>query len=100
MKIGRLTITLRSPIVFSLEPTWMQLVKQELREGRILMAVKLYKENTGKGLKECKDYVFDVLKPKYFVKSKEISPEDYPNSCLGDTYISPEISRHVGSPKF
>lgn len=45
----------------------MDKVIQALREGKLLMAVKIYKESTGKGLKESKDYVCDVLKPKYYI---------------------------------
>ena len=71
MKIGKLEITFQTPIVITLEKSWMREVKQSLREGKTLMAVKIYKDNTGKGLRESKDYVVDVLKPKYYVESKE-----------------------------
>jgi hypothetical protein len=48
----------------------MDEIKQALREGKTLLAVKLYKDNTGKILRESKDYVCDVLKPKYYKPGK------------------------------
>lgn len=41
-------------------------VIQSLENGYLLRGVKLYKEGTGKSFKESKDYVLDVLKPKYY----------------------------------
>ena len=71
MRIGKLEIRFQTPIIISIEKSWMREVKQSLREGKTLMAIKIYKDNTGKGLRESKDYVVDVLKPKYFVEFKE-----------------------------
>jgi ribosomal protein L7/L12 len=36
---------------------WMEELEQALLEDRKLMAIKIYKDNTGKGLKESKDYI-------------------------------------------
>jgi hypothetical protein len=72
MRIGKLVITFHSPVTFEVEGKWMRDVKQALHEGRKLLAVKIYKENTGTGLKDAKDFVFDKLVPKYY---KEPVPE-------------------------
>ena len=72
MRIGRLIIKFHSPVTMEIEGEWMRDVKQALREGRKLMAVKIYKENSGTGLKEAKDFVFEKLVPEYY---KEPVPE-------------------------
>jgi ribosomal protein L7/L12 len=66
MKIGRLEIRIQSPIIITFDKTWMREVKQALREGKTLLAVKIYKDHTGKSLMESKNYVCDVLRPKYY----------------------------------
>jgi hypothetical protein len=48
----------------------MREVKQALREGKTLLAVKIYKDHTGKSLMESKNYVCDVLRPKYYKPGK------------------------------
>jgi ribosomal protein L7/L12 len=44
----------------------MRKVKTSNREGKTLLAIKEYRDGTGKTLKECCDYVIEVLKPKYY----------------------------------
>jgi ribosomal protein L7/L12 len=63
MKIGRLNIELN---IFW-EGKYMNQVKNALRNGYKLQAIKIYKEATGLGLKESKDAV-DALCPKYLKK--------------------------------
>jgi ribosomal protein L7/L12 len=65
MKIGKIRFNFRSPIVIVWEN---EEVIKALREGNSLLAVKIYKEATGKTLRESKDYVRDVLKPKYYIE--------------------------------
>jgi len=72
MKIGKLVIEFHVPVTFSIEYNYMREVKQFLREGKKLHAVKAYKDATNTSLREAKDYVFDVLVPKYY---KEPQPE-------------------------
>lgn len=45
------------------ETLWMEDVKDCIRNNRMLEAVKIYKNNTQLGLKECKEYV-DMTKDK------------------------------------
>lgn len=49
---------------------YMERVKDALREGRKLMAIKIYKEATGEGLREAKD-VIDGLCPEFLKKDDE-----------------------------
>jgi hypothetical protein len=79
MKIGKLVIRFHSPVTIEVEEKWMKDVKQALHEGRKLLAVKIYKENTGTGLKEAKDFVFDTLVPKYYrePKPRHYTMDDY-----------------------
>lgn len=67
MKIGRLNIKFQSPVVLSLQPTYMQVVIAELQQGRKLGAIKAYKTATGVGLREAKEFV-DSLYDKYLVR--------------------------------
>ena len=60
MRIGRLRIS----IIISWEKKYMGRVKDALREGAKLKAIKIYKEATGLGLRESKEAV-DLLCPKY-----------------------------------
>ena len=62
MKIGRLNIKIK--INISWEGKYMNEIKNALREGHKIQAIKIYKEATGLGLKESKDAV-DALCPKY-----------------------------------
>lgn len=61
MKIGKLSIEI------TWEGNYMTQVKNALRDGCVLQAVKIYKTATGKGLKESKEAV-DALCPKYLKK--------------------------------
>lgn len=75
MKIFNKCIIFRSPILirdYEENPLkefkyvfYMRQVKKALREGKKLLAVKIYKVNTGKGLKESKDYI-DSICYKYY----------------------------------
>jgi ribosomal protein L7/L12 len=60
----------RSPVIFRfpivIEPSYMSEVKKALGEGHKLLAIKLYKDGKNIGLREAKDYVFDVLVPRYY----------------------------------
>ena len=59
MKIGRLTIEFK----IAWEGSYMKQVRNYLREGKKLMAVKTYRDATGKSLKES---VADVKAMKEF----------------------------------
>jgi hypothetical protein len=39
---------------------WMDVMEECLRNGNSLMALKIYKENTGKSLQECKAYIMSI----------------------------------------
>jgi len=56
----------------------IQAMADALAAGRKIEAIKLYREATGKGLKEAKDFI-DALVPKL----KEQDPEKY--AALGET---------------
>lgn len=62
----KLYIKIQSPIVITREKPWKREVKDALRSGQTILALKLYKEATGKSLRDSKDYIYDVLKPKYY----------------------------------
>ena len=49
---------------------YMERVKEALREGKKLLAVKIYKDATGAGLKESKEFV-DTLCPEFLKKNEE-----------------------------
>lgn len=70
MKIGKLTIKFHSPVTFKFEGRYMREVKKALKEENTILAIKLYRDGTGKPLRECRDYVVEVLKPKYHKASK------------------------------
>jgi hypothetical protein len=63
LTLGKLNIEIN--INISWEKNYLKEVKQALREGRKLLAVKIYKDATGLGLKDSKDAV-DLLLPKYY----------------------------------
>lgn len=50
---------------------WMAECIKAVEEGKTLKAVKIYKDNTGKTLKEAKDFVLNELKPKYYIDPEE-----------------------------
>lgn len=54
MKIGNLIVILQSPIVVTKTGNFWTEMKDALLEGALLKALKIYKENTGLGLKEAK----------------------------------------------
>ena len=49
---------------------YMERVKEALREGRKLQAIKIYKDATGEGLRESKE-VIDALCPEFLKKDEE-----------------------------
>jgi ribosomal protein L7/L12 len=51
----------------------MKEVIDALKKGLILNAIKIYKNNSDVGLKEARDYVVNVLKPKYYKPSKTMT---------------------------
>jgi hypothetical protein len=63
LTIGKLNIEFNFSL--SWEKPYLKQVKQALREGRRLQAVKIYKDGSGLGLKESKDAV-DLLLPEYY----------------------------------
>ena len=66
MKIGKLTIHLS----FEWEGKYMSEVKKALRNGQVLMAIKIYKEGSGNDLRTSINYVRYILKPKYYKEPK------------------------------
>ena len=52
MKIGRLNIEI------SWDKGYMSEVKKSIKEDKMLMAIKIYKDNTGYDLMTSKDFVF------------------------------------------
>jgi hypothetical protein len=71
LTLGKLNIEIT--INLSWEKPYLKQVKQALREGRRLQAVKIYKDATGLGLKDSKDAV-DLLLPKYYNKDYNLNP--------------------------
>jgi len=69
LTIGKLNIEIN--LSLSWEKNYMREVKQALREGRRLQAVKIYKDATGLGLKDSKEAV-DLLLPKYYKDYKPV----------------------------
>ena len=69
IKLGKFEIEIN--ISLSWEKNYLKQVKQALREGRRLQAVKIYKDATGLGLKDSKDAV-DLLLPKYYKDYKPV----------------------------
>lgn len=57
MKIGKFYIELRSPIHITSEKPYMREIRQALAEENTLMAIKIYKDATGSGLRESKDFI-------------------------------------------
>lgn len=68
MQIGKLNIKFQSPVIIKIEGSYMKEVKRALKEGRKLGAIKIYKDATGKGLRESKFFV-DSLCEKYYISS-------------------------------
>lgn len=63
----RIRIKFQSPIKIWIEPDYLKETKKALREGRRLLAVKIYKEGSGLGLKDAKEFVtaiFFIKKPR------------------------------------
>ena len=49
--------------LFEIQFKWIYIkrqIKKLVRQGEIIGAIKLYRQKTGKGLKESKDYVFSI----------------------------------------
>lgn len=61
LKIGKLTIDIQ----ITWEKKYINQVKDALREGHKLEAIRIYKTATGLGLKESKD-IIDAMCPKYY----------------------------------
>lgn len=61
MKIGKLKIEIK----ITREDNFMNEVKYELSKGHKLKAIKIYKDATGKHLRESKEFI-DTLCPKYY----------------------------------
>lgn len=57
---------------------YMERVKNALREGRKLLAIKIYKDATGEGLREAKD-VIDSLCAEYLPKDNNELKETFRN---------------------
>lgn len=66
MRIGKLIIEFHKPVTFKIEGKYMGEIKKALKGGYKLQAIKIYKDATGKGLKESKDFV-DSLCEKYYI---------------------------------
>jgi ribosomal protein L7/L12 len=62
-------------------PNYMQRVIEALREGRKLEAIRIYKDATGLGLKESKEFV-DTLCPE-FLKKDDDNGSGYGNTDHG-----------------
>ena len=84
----RSPVIFRSPIV--IEPSYMSNVKKALREGQKLLATKLYLEGKRQidkdkniGLREAKDYVFEVLVPKYYKEPNKSNLDNLPDKENG-----------------
>jgi hypothetical protein len=69
IKLGKFEIEIN--ISLSWEKNYLKQVKQALREGRRLQALKIYKDATGLGLKDSKEAV-DLLLPKYYKDYKPV----------------------------
>lgn len=67
IRIGKLTIELKGTI--SWEKPFMKRVYDAIRQGRKLEAIKIYKDNTGMGLKDSKDFI-DSIWEQYYIQSK------------------------------
>ena len=66
--MGKLTVVFNASI--SWEKPYMSRVYQAIREGRKLEAIKIYKDQTGKGLRDSKDYI-DSIWEMYYVPPKK-----------------------------
>jgi hypothetical protein len=51
--------------IVDVNPDYMKEIKNNLREGRKLQAIKIYKDATGKHLKQSKEFI-DTLCPEYY----------------------------------
>lgn len=67
IKIGKLTIE----VSISWDPTYKKQIIKLIREGRKLEAIKIYKDATGLGLLESKNYVESIW-DQYYIKPKDI----------------------------
>ena len=76
IKLGKLNIEFN--LSLNWEKPYLKQVKQALREGRRLQALKIYKDATGLGLKDSKDAV-DLLLPKYYNKDYKPVEKWFPN---------------------
>lgn len=64
MKIGKFIITLQSPVVVTNTGNFWIEIRKALQGEALLMALKIYKQNTGMGLKEAKTH-FDQIRHNF-----------------------------------
>ena len=60
------------------------------RQGKKLSAIKLYKKNTGSGLKESNDYVSQLVKANQIVMPEKTDACFIATACYGN-YNAPEV---------
>lgn len=76
LTIGKINIEINLSISWDKN---MKEVKNALREGNRLLAIKIYKHATGEGLRESKEAV-DKLLPKYYKDYKPPVPQPNPKA--------------------
>ena len=64
-------------------PDYIKQVKEALVEGKKLLAVKIYKDATGAGLKESKEFV-DILCPEFLKKDDDNYRSGFHTDANGD----------------
>jgi hypothetical protein len=95
MIIGKFIIKFHSPITIK-RAGYMKEVIDALKKGYTLLAIKTYKQHTGVGLKKARDYIVNVLKPKYYKPNKTTT--EFMNAVEEHLHKLPTVDNSLEKP--